>query len=233
MPQDHASGIQALLFDLDGTLLDAFDQYAISLIAALKHFHLPTPSRERVRELMGSSGDYAMLSLGVLPEQLREAQRRWVEWAQPIAYLARPFPGVVPLLKRLRQAGYRLGIVTSRPHRSVEITPAAMELASLVDLLVARDDTVEGKPHPEPVLYALNQLALAPEQAVYVGDAHYDIEAGQRAGCLTILATWDGVHLDPDGKYQPHFTVATPEQLADLVLNGKLEERSHHSRQLG
>ncbi|MBC7260694.1 MAG: HAD family hydrolase, partial [Chloroflexi bacterium] len=143
------------------------------------------------------------------------------------AHLARPFPGVVPLLKRLRAAGYHLGIVTSRPHRSVEITPSAMELASLVDLVVARDDTEEGKPHPEPVLYALRRLALAPEQAAYVGDAHYDIEAGRRAGCLTILATWDGVHLDPHGKYQPHFTVATPEELADLVLNGRLEEQGH------
>ncbi|MBC7261931.1 MAG: HAD family hydrolase, partial [Chloroflexi bacterium] len=202
----NTSRIQALLFDLDGTLLDAFDQYALSLIAALKHFYLPTPSRERVRQLMGSSGEYALLSLGVLPEQVPEAQRRWVEWAQAVAHLARPFPGVVPLLKRLRAAGYRLGIVTSRPYRSVEITPSATELASLVDLVVARDDTEEGKPHPEPVLYALHQLALAPEQAAYVGDAHYDIEAGRRAGCLTILATWDGVHLDPHGEYQPHFT---------------------------
>lgn len=225
--RQNTSRIQALLFDLDGTLLDAFEQYALSLIAALKHFHLPTPSRERVRELMGSAGEYALLSLGVLPEQLPEAQRRWVEWAQAIAHLARPFPGVVPLLKRLRAAGYRLGIVTSRPHRSVEITPSAVELASLVDLLVARDDTVEGKPHPEPVLYALNRLALAPGQAAYVGDAHYDIEAGRRAGCLTILATWDDVHFDPNGEYQPHFTVASPEELAELVLDGRWDEQQH------
>lgn len=215
------SQIQALLFDLDGTLLDAFDQYALSLIAAIKYFHLPTPTRERVRQLMGSSGDYALLSLGVQPEQVQEAHWRWVEWAQAIAHLARPFPSVVPLLKRLRHAGYRLGIVTSRPHRSVKVTPSAVELVSLVDLLVARDDTVEGKPHPEPVLYALNRLSLSPEQAAYVGDAHYDIEAGRRAGCLTILATWDGMHLDPNGKYQPHFTVASPDELADLVLNRK------------
>lgn len=220
--QRNVMQIQAVLFDLDGTLLDAFDQYSLSLIAAVKHFGLPTPPRERVRELMGSAGEYALFNLGVLPEQLPEAQRRWVEWAQAIAHLARPFPGVVPLLKRLREAGYSLGIVTSRPHRSVEITPSAMELVSLVDLLVARDDTVEGKPHPEPVLHALNQLALAPEQAAYVGDAHYDIEAGRRAGCLTVLATWDGVHLDPNSKYQPHFTVSSPEELAELVLNGRL-----------
>lgn len=221
MPQRNVLQIQALLFDLDGTLLDAFDQYALSLIAAIKHFYLPTPARERVRQLMGSSGDHALLSLGVQPGQIQEAQRRWVEWAQAIAHMAQPFPGVIPLLKRLRSQGYRLGIVTSRPHRSVEITPAAMELVSLVDLLVARDDTVKGKPHPEPVLYALNRLALLPEQAVYVGDTHYDIEAGQRAGCLTILATWDGVYLDPNGQYQPHFTVASPEELANLLLDGR------------
>ncbi len=211
--------VQALLFDLDGTLLDSFEQYSRSLAAAMTDFGLQVPSRSCMRQSMGGPGRETLRILGVPPEQVEPVHSRWVEWAWHVADSTHPFPGIVPLLERLGAAGYQLGIVTSRPRRSVDGTPAALELLPRVDVLVTRDDTAEGKPHPAPVLHALHCLGVSPEQCVYVGDACYDMQAGQRAGCWTVLATWDGATIERGNECQPHFVVTSPDELVALLLD--------------
>ncbi len=186
----HRPSVQAVLFDLDGTLLDSFEQHWRSLVAALTDFDFEPPPVTRIRQLMGLPGPETVLTLGVPPEQAHTVWLRWVEWEGHLAHLVHPFPGVVPLLEHLRTAGYRLGIVTSRSRISLDNTPAALDLLPHIDLLVTRDDTAEGKPHPAPLLYAFQRLSLPPSQGLYVGDAPFDVEAGRRAGCLTVLATW-------------------------------------------
>jgi len=189
---DHGRklSVQAVLFDLDGTLLNSFEQHWRSLVAAMADFDFKPPSVVRIRQLMGLPGLETVLTLGVPPEQAHDVWLRWVEWEGRLADMARPFPGVVSLLERLRAAGYRLGIVTSRHRISLDNTPAALDLLPYVELLVTRDDTTEGKPHPDPLLHASQRLGVLPAQGVYVGDASFDVEAGRRAGCLTVLTTW-------------------------------------------
>lgn len=215
------------MFDLDGTLLDSFEQHWRSLVAALTDFDFEPPPVARIRQLMGLPGLETILTLGVPPEQAHAVWLRWVEWEGHLADLVRPFPGVMPLLERLRAAGYRLGIVTSRSRISLDDTPAALDLLPYVDLLVTRDDTAEGKPHPAPILHAFQRLGIPPAQGIYVGDAPFDIEAGRKAGCLTVLATWacsernrgDSPSHDGLTEPQPDFIVASPDELAALLLD--------------
>ncbi len=211
--------VQAVLFDLDGTLLDSFEQYWRALVAAVADFDFEPPSVARIRQLMGLPGLETILTLGVPPEQAHDVWMRWNEWESRLADLVHPFPGVVPLLERLRAAGYRLGIVTSRRRISLDGTPAALDLLPHVDLLVTRDDTTEGKPHPAPVLQAFQRLGVPPSQGVYVGDAPFDVEAGQRAGCLTVLTTWDSANHDHLTEPKPDFVAASPDELAALLLD--------------
>lgn len=219
--------VQAVLFDLDGTLLDSFEQYRRALVAALADFGFPSPSLARIRQTMGLPGLDTILTLGVPPEQMRAVWLRWAEWDGRLADLVHPFPGVVPLLARLRAADYRLGIVTSRRKITLDAIPAAVDLLPYVDLLVTRDDTAEGKPHPAPVLHAFERLGLPPSQGVYVGDASFDVEAGQRAGCLTVLSTWacpersrrDSADHDRSTEPEPDFVVVSPGELAVLLLD--------------
>lgn len=210
--------IEAVLFDLDGTLLDSFEQHWRALVVALEDFDFEPPPVARIRQLMGLPGLDTVLAVGVPPEQAHEVWWRWAEWEGRLADLVQPFPGVVPLLERLRVAGYRLGIVTSRRQISLDATPAALDLLPHVDLLVTRDDTTEGKPHPAPVLHAFERLGVPPSQGVYVGDASFDIEAGQRAGCLTILSIWDSAGYDRSTEPEPDFVAASPDELAALLL---------------
>jgi HAD superfamily hydrolase (TIGR01509 family) len=211
--------IEAVLFDQDGTLLDSFEQHSRALIAALADFGFEPPPLGRIRRLMGLPGLEGVLAVGVPPVQARQVWLRWAEWEGRLSELVQPFPGVVFLLERLRAAGYQLGIVTSRSRISQDTTPAALELLPHVDLLVTRDDTSEGKPHPAPVLHAFQRLGVAPARGVYVGDTRFDVEAGHGAGCLTVLTTWDDAdHVFPT-ELQPDFVVASPDELAALLLN--------------
>ena len=211
--------IGAVLFDQDGTLLDSFEQHSRGLVAALAESGFDPPPVARIHQLMGLPGLDAILSLGVPPEQAHEVWLRWAEWEKRLADLVQPFPGVPRLLERLRGAGYRLGIVTSRRRISQDGTPAALELLPYVDLLVTRDDTVEGKPHPAPVLHALRGLAVAPARGVFVGDTRFDIEAGHRAGCRTVLATWGGAGVARTAELEPDLTAGSLDELAALLLD--------------
>jgi HAD superfamily hydrolase (TIGR01549 family) len=211
--------VQAVLFDMDGTLLDSFEQHGRALVAALADFGFPSPSLARTRQLMGLPGLETVLTLGVPPEQAQEVWLRWAEWECRLADLVHPFPGVMSLLERLRAADYRLGIVTSRPRISLDATPAALDLLPYVNLLVTRDDTAEGKPHPAPLLHAFQHLGVPPAQGVYVGDAAFDIEAGRRAGCLTVLTTWDSPEHDRLIEPEPDFVAASPDELAAWLLD--------------
>ena len=168
---------------------------------------------------MGLPGMDALQAIGVPPDQAHDVWLRWIEWESRLADLVRPYPGIAPLLGRLRAAGYHLGIVTSRTRTTLDAIPAARDLLPLVDLLVTRDDTTEGKPHPAPILHALDRLGMSPSQGMYVGDTAFDIEAGRQAGCLTVLSTWDGTDRPRPTKPKPDFTVACLDELAALLLD--------------
>jgi pyrophosphatase PpaX len=212
--------VQAVLFDLDGTLLNSLEQYNRALTAAIDECGLEPPSSLRIRQSMGLPGMEVLQVVGVPPDRARDVWLRWIEWEIRLSDLVHPYPGVAPLLEKLRAASYRLGIVTSRTRITLNAIPAAMDLLSLVDLLVTRDDTDKGKPHPAPIIHALERLGISPSQGIYVGDAAFDIEAGRRAGCLTVLSTWDGAGRPRPAELEPDFLAASPDELAALLLDG-------------
>jgi HAD superfamily hydrolase (TIGR01509 family) len=221
MPSDGRRGprqARAVLFDLDGTLLDSFEQYRRGVTAALQDFGFGVPPALEIRETRGLPGAAVVVRLGVSVADAHAVHGRWVEHSRHLGHLSRPFPGVVSLLKELRASGHRLAIVTSRPHRSVAGTPSAVELASYVDVLVTRDDTEMGKPGPDPILHALRALRTDPQEGVYVGDASYDIDAGKRAGCVTVLVTWDETRMREPGDFSPDYVVGSVDELRHLLL---------------
>jgi pyrophosphatase PpaX len=123
-----------------------------------------------------------------------ELVRVYREHNEPLHEELEAFEGVAELLVRLHGEGRRLGIVTAKRRPTVQLAFDRLELESWFDAVVCREQTEHGKPHPEPVLRALEILGARPADAAFVGDSPYDMGAGLAAGVFTVGVSWGGIH---------------------------------------
>ncbi|MBG6081344.1 HAD family hydrolase [Rubrivivax gelatinosus] len=184
----------AVLFDLDGTLVDS----APDLAGAANDLRVarglePLPY-ERLRPMVGT-GARGMVgaAFGLAPgdegfEPLRDAFL--ARYAERLLQATRVFAAVEPMLVSLESAGLRWGIVTNKAMRYAEPVVRGLALDVRAAALIAGDTTPFSKPHPEPLFEAARRLRLAPGDCVYVGDDHRDIVAGRAAGMHTLAAAW-------------------------------------------
>lgn len=184
--------IEAVLFDLDGTLVETDNELAARLARPLSRMRGWLPGRQvepTARRLADWASDAFNTGLDTLDalrldQPARQLAQRW----RLIRPATRPFtlvPGVREMLPALA-ARYRLGIVSSRTHDELQRFVELDGLAAQFAVLAGSDSTLRVKPHPEPVRWAARQLGLTPAQVVMVGDTRVDIEAGHAAGALAV-----------------------------------------------
>jgi pyrophosphatase PpaX len=189
---------QAILFDLDGTLIDTtslilrcFD-HSWQTVCGLKHSRevlietFGTPLREAMINLAGRSGGNHD-EIDLIDRLLGEY--RSFNTANHDA-LARPFEGIQEVVSALRSRGYQIGVVTSKSRELGQRGLRLCSLDSLVDASIFLEDTDRHKPEPDPILAALERLNTPAHHAAYVGDSRHDIIAGRRAGVQTVAALW-------------------------------------------
>jgi phosphoglycolate phosphatase len=184
----------AVLFDLDGTLIDS----APDLAGACNEMRIdrglaPLPY-ERLRRMVGS-GARGMVgaSFGLTPESSGYAELRDEFLARYEARMTREtrvFESMVPVLVWLERERLPWGIVTNKATRFAAPLVASLGLAGRAATLVCGDTVAFAKPHPAPLLEAARQLGLAPQRCAYVGDDHRDVVAGRAAEMLTVVAAW-------------------------------------------
>lgn len=208
----------AILFDLDGTLLDT----APDLVGALNRMRLedalPTLDYATLRPA-ASHGSDALLAAGYgsARDQPRHAglrERFLAHYRTRIAERTALFPGMAETLAALEAGGIVWGIVTNKPAALTTALLAALGLATRACAIVSGDTLAVQKPDPAPLLHACGLAGLDPARCWYVGDAARDIEAGRRAGMRTLIAGWGylGPHDDPDG-WGADGTLAVPTDL--------------------
>lgn len=216
---------EAVLFDLDGTLidttnliLDCFDHSWQSVCglshsrdALIKTFGMPL--REAMRLLLASSR-------GELERVDETVERLLVEYRSfNIANhdaLAVGFAGVHPTVSELRRRGYLIGVVTSK---SRELALRGLRLCSLdalIDAAVFLEDTDRHKPGPEPILAALDRLNIPANRAAYVGDSCHDMVAGRAAGVRTVAALWGPMARADLECERPDYLAELPDDLLDI-----------------
>jgi HAD superfamily hydrolase (TIGR01509 family) len=184
--------IDAALFDWDGTLLDSRETLLGAWHAATesvlgKRFPATAEEEELVFTLPGSQLFPHVAGDADLAPRLAAA---FHEAYEAKGDLVRPFAGVVELLGRLRAAGLRIAVVTSKARRRYDMDAAQIGVDGLVDVAVCQEDTRAHKPDAAPVLYALRALGVLPEAAVLVGDTPVDVAAGTAAGTRVVGAAW-------------------------------------------
>lgn len=198
------AGIQAVLFDLDGTLVDTAPDlgYALNLQRA-RHGLAPLP--ENTIRPQASHGARGLLGVGfgVGPDDVRFAALReeFLElYAANICHHSQPFPGILDLLDAIEARGLKWGVVTNKPARFTEPLMSLLDLAERAACIVSGDTCPQPKPHPAPMLAAAELCGAAPAACLYLGDAERDIEAARAAGMPALVAAWGYL----DAGDQPH-----------------------------
>lgn len=181
--------IKAILFDIDGVLLDSFE-------ANLKFFQdlmTKTGYRPPSREEFSSIFHLSLLdSIKVLTSNApeKEIKRIWeIGRGREVEYdtkLLKMPEGVEQVIKDLGKS-YLIGIVTSRVRESVYESPKLAKLQKYFRVAVSYQDTINHKPHPEPLFFAVQKLRVKPEECIYIGDVENDIKAARVAGMKVII----------------------------------------------
>jgi len=192
--------LACVLFDLDGTLLDTAPDMALALNRLRLEEGIPALPFEQIRPEV-SHGAAAMIRLGFgmtleNPDFARLRQRFLDLYQGDLAIDTAPFPGVQETLCQLESRTIPWGVVTNKPGWLTEPLLRALRLWERAACVVSGDTLAKRKPDPEPLLYASQLVGIAPARCLYVGDAERDIEAGRRAGMVTLAARFGYLQAD-------------------------------------
>ncbi len=206
---------RTVLFDLDGTLIDS----GAIILASFKHATRTVLSREipdaELAAFVGGSSLYDQMR-AIDDEQADELVRVYREHNEPLHDELEVFEGVEQILAELESQGRRLGIVTAKRRKTVELAFAVLPLERYFDVVVTSDMTERHKPDPAPVLAALELLDADPAEAAFVGDSPFDIGAGKAAGVYTVAVAWGNIH-EREALADADALVETPEELLDVL----------------
>ncbi len=179
---------RAVLFDVDGTLIDTAELIADSLEYACRVHLGRTHPRETYYQLIGKPAIVQMEILGgdKAPEMMDTA----VAYYEDHHEKEHPFPGALDTLAQLKENGIRLALVTSKTRMELEPTLARVPLQRWVHVIITADLTTRPKPFPDPVYLALQTLQIGAHETLFIGDSPYDLQSGNAAGVSTGAATW-------------------------------------------
>jgi N-acetyl-D-muramate 6-phosphate phosphatase len=212
---------EALLLDLDGTLLDTAPDMGGALNRLrLEHGHEPLPAQS-IRPIV-SHGAVKLVALGfpdAIGPEFERLRLRFLElYAAHLSEGTRLFPGFESVLATLEASGTPWGIVTNKPGWLTRPLLEALGLSGRAACAVSGDTVAERKPHPLPLLHAAGLLGIATERCVYVGDAERDIQAGRAAGMTTVVAAYGYLSAEDDPlSWQPDGIVEEPGDLLSWI----------------
>ena len=214
------SKIKTVLFDLDGTLADTAPDLANALNYVLKKHNCDALPFETIRPFV-SHGGMALVTLG-FGEEHPEFDVLYKElldhYQANIAAETTLFPGMDELLLELENQDISWGVVTNKPGWLTDPLIKALNLTSRAATVVSGDTLEERKPHPAPLLHACEQAGSKADECLYVGDAERDIEAGNRAGMISIVALFGYIaESDAPDTWGAHSSINTPQAIIPLI----------------
>jgi phosphoglycolate phosphatase len=187
-------GIQAVLFDLDGTLIDSAPDLAAAANRMRSQRGLAPLPDAAFRPMVGAGARGMVgVAFGNLPQDAGfEALRDefLAHYAQGLLQRTAVFQAMQPVLAAIEAAALPWGVVTNKAQRFTSLVIEGLRLQHRAAAVISGDTTPHAKPHPEPLLEAARRMGVAPSACVYVGDDLRDVQAGRAAGMATLAAGW-------------------------------------------
>lgn len=215
------NGVKAVLFDLDGTLIDSAPDLGAAADKLRVDRGLPSLPLTDYRPFAGA-GARGMLSVafGMTPEHPDFAALRdefFSNYEARILDGTYAFDGVPELIDCLQQQGFLWGVVTNKAARFTQPLVEAMPLFKSARAVVSGDTTPFSKPHPEPLFEAARRLGVQPQSCIYVGDDERDIVAGLAAGMKTVAATYGYLGAKAPQAWGADESIKSPLELLKLL----------------
>ncbi|MDF5824181.1 N-acetylmuramic acid 6-phosphate phosphatase MupP [Pseudomonas aeruginosa] len=213
--------LKAVLFDMDGTLLDTAPDF-IAITQAMRAAHgLPPVDEQRVRDVVSGGardGCRGLRPVAGQPGTGTLRQEFLDRYQEHCAVLSRPYDGIPELLAAIEKAGLIWGVVTNKPVRFAEPIMQRLGYAERSRVLVCPDHVTRSKPDPEPLLLACSQLGIDPSRVLFIGDDLRDIESGRDAGTKTAAVRYGYIHPeDNPAHWGADVIVDHPRELIDVL----------------
>lgn len=230
--------IRAVMFDLDGTLLDTAPDFVVVLNKLLEENERPALPAALIRASV-SNGARALVSLGFgIDDQDSHFERLRVRllelYALHIAVHTQLFPGIDELLQKLQQHNIPWGIATNKPSAYTHQLLKALPIHPAPISIICPEDVKQRKPHPESMFLASQHVGCATSEIVYIGDHKRDIDCGKDAGAITIAAAYGYIEAEDDiDSWQADYCVNHAEEIWPIIEKLMVASRQLASQESG
>jgi phosphoglycolate phosphatase len=218
--------LRAVIFDMDGTTLYTLEDLSAGLNYALRKNGLPAKPMEEIRTYVGNGVHSEVehsVPEGTSEEMIEKVYQDFLPWYnQHCNDHTRPYEGIIPLLKKLRENGMKTAIVSNKGDEAVQILDQKY-FSGLIDAGVGERADVARKPAPDTVNKVLEALQIDRSEAVYIGDSEVDLATAENAGMACIIVLWgyrDEAFLKEKGA---RVMVHTVKELEERLLNERSE----------
>jgi 2-phosphoglycolate phosphatase len=213
---------KAVLFDLDGTLIDTAPDFIIAVNELRDDHGLPPLSESAITEQVSNgAGELTKIALSINDEDPSfetSKEKLLTNYLKVIGKKSSLYPNLEDLIEKLKRNNIRWGIITNKPLFYTTALLKSLSIDKKYNVLICPDHVKNKKPDPEGILMALNYLDCEPSNAIYIGDHQRDIEAGRLAGVKTVCAAYGYIPKSENiKKWNADFTIDTSDNLKKML----------------